>query len=160
MAITLEDLKSGLSAEELANQAETPPEVQEPTAEVVEPTPEVIPPQEETPVAEVPKVEEPTPEPTPEPVPEPEAIDFTFLNKTLDTKYESIEQLQADLNKPTKELELTELEAKRADLQKKYDENIQNYDLLTEQLDPANLFSEEDMKLAVLRKAIQRWMRQ
>ena len=150
MAISLDELKDGLSAAELEAAAEQPAEVQ-PTAEV-EPTPEVVPPQEETPVAETPPVEEPTPEP----IPEPEATewDFSSLNKQLDKNYTSIEELQADLNKPTKESEFTELEAKHADLQKLYDESNQINELLTEQLDPATLFSSEAaMKLEVFRKA-------
>ena len=144
----LDDLKGGMSPEELNASLETPQEVQ-PTAEV-EPTPEVIPPQETQPVEEAPRVEEPAAEVTPPA----EELDFTFLNKTLNKEYKSIEELQADLNKPTKELELTELETKYANLQKMYDESSQVNELLTEQLDPANLFAnEEDQKLAVFKKA-------
>ncbi|GAF75400.1 unnamed protein product, partial [marine sediment metagenome] len=149
MPIGLDDLKEGLSAEELEAAAGQPTEVQ-PNAEVVEPAPEVIPPQEIPPVEEKPKVEEPAPEV----IPPASEWDFSSLNKTLQKDYTSIEELQADLNKPTKELEYTELEAKYADLQTKYDDTNQINELLTEQLDPSTHFSNEDaQKLEIFKKA-------
>ena len=150
MAIGLDDLKEGLSAEDLNSQADTPQEIQ-PSAEP-EPQPKVDPLPEE-PVAETPKVEEPVAGPTPEPPPAPE-FDLSSLNKTLNKQYESLEQLQADLNKPTKESEYNELEAKYTDLEKLYEQANQNVELLTEQLDPYTLFSDDNaIKLEAFKKA-------
>jgi hypothetical protein len=153
MAIGLKDLEDGdKSAADLSAEFEQSPEVQPPTE--TPPEPEVIPPQEQPPVAETPPVEEtPAPEPPREPE-QPQVFDMSSLNENLNTQYESIEQLQAALNKPSKETEYNELEAKHTELQELLEKSKQDIELLTEQLDPATLFSSENaMKLEAFKKA-------
>lgn len=157
-AISLDDLKEGMSAEELANQ--TP---EEPTVQSVE-EPKVEEPVVEKPTEE-PKVEVKSQEPKEEPVEEPKPevkteestsnqFDFALFNKTLNTNYESLDQIKADLTKPTMESEYTEVKQKLDEWQAKFNDLNKDYDLLTEQLDPSVYFSsDEAMKLEAFKKA-------
>jgi len=163
-AISLDDLNDGLSAEELSSQA-APEQVTEPvekpedqpeagkeqeTRVEAKPTETQAEPTEETPKetetkpteAEKPKEEEPAGQ-----------FDFSFLNKTLNTNYESLDQIKADINKPTMESEYEGVKTQLEEWQSKYNELNETYELLTEQIDPSNYFSsDEAMKLEAFKK--------
>ena len=130
----------GISLEDLETNSMTAEQIQ---PDVV-PEPQTIVEQQETviepePVAEVePQVQEPVVEPAPVETP----FDVTFFGKN----YESLDQVKADLEKPTMVSEYQELEAKYKDLN-------ENLELLIEQTDPSSFFSTEALKLEVFKKA-------
>ena len=138
--ISLNDLKEGTGT---APNIDQPP-VEEPIVE----TPIVEEPIVETPIAETPEVT-PVEAPTEEPIveePKVEQFSFAQLNETFNKQYESLDQVKADLDKPTMESEYNEVKTKYDDLQK-------TNELLLEQLDPASYFSSEGaMKLEQFKK--------
>jgi len=150
-ALSLDDINEGGSSiteaeagalveQEVETVVETPPEP------VPEPEPVVEPKAEEEIKAE-PLKKEPEIQATPlkeEPTPEPE-FDLAFFNKTLEKEYESVDQIQAALNKPTMESEYEELKTK-------YDDLNQTYEVLTEQLETNPTFSDEAIKVEMFKK--------
>ena len=115
------------------------PVVETPVEKPVE-TP-IVEPVVAAPVAEAPK-EEPI-------VEEPQSAQFSFevFNKTFNKNYESLDQVKADLDKPTMASEYEEMKAK-------YDDSQSTNELLIEQLDPLTHFTSEGaMKLEQFKKA-------
>jgi hypothetical protein len=146
--LSLDDLKDGMSAEELANAS---PEPVEPKVEPKEePVAKTEPKEEPAEPKEEPKVE-----PKEEPVePKSDQFDFSFLNKSLNKNYESIDQIKADIEKPTMESEYNDVKTQLEEWQAKYNELNADYELLTDQIDPSSYFSsEEAMKLEAFKKA-------
>ena len=142
-AISLNDLNEGLSAEELANQSPDGTGVVETKEEPKEDP-------KEEPKAE--PQQEPKGEPKPDDPPAGQ-FDFAFFNKTLNTNYESLDQVKTDLEKPTMESEYNEVKSQLDEWQQKYNDLNSDFDALTEQLDPSAYFSsDEAMKLEVFKK--------
>ena len=149
-AIGLDDLSDGFSAVEL-NQNQDPEQETQPE------------PKEEERVES--KAQEETASPTTETQAEPEPItkteestskqfDFSSLNKELGKKYESLDQVKADLNRPTMESEYTEAKRQLDEWQAKYNDLNETHELLIEQTDPSTYFSSNDaMKLEAFKKA-------
>ena len=159
-AISLEDLNTEQQIA-VPDQAEPAPEpqVQEPVESAPEPTPQAEAPVAEPESGEV--VETPQAEPTKEPEAaekkeeEPAQFDFALFNSTINTgkDYESLEQVKADLEKPSMETEYQEAKTQTEELQAKIDAHEKDTELLLEQLDPATHFSSTDaMKLEVFKK--------
>jgi len=146
-ALSLDDIKEGgssISEAQAGALIEQPVEPQ--VVEQPDPTP-LVEPQVEPEVKATPSKEEPEIKAEPlkeEPTPEPE-FDIAFFNKTYNKEYESVDQIQAALDKPTMESEYDELKTK-------YDDLNTNYEILAEQPDPATLFSEEAMKVELFKK--------
>ena len=146
--VSLDDLSK--PQENMDTQKEVPPAPEPPAEE---------PPQKEAPPAappetppEVPPAETPPETPPAEPaLNDPATIqksgeNFEFLNTLLKKEFKSKEEVEEAFNKPTMELEYTELKAAYEKLQS---DNA----LLMEQLDPMTHFSsEEAMKLEVWKK--------
>ena len=153
-AISLEDLDTPQEPQS-AEPAE--PQVQEPVSETAPETElQVTEPVVQEPVAE------PTEAPAEEPAPQEEPVqpeepakefDFALFNSSLNKNYESLDQIKADLEKPTMETEYQEATTQLEELQTKLKDLDETNALLTEKLDPSTYFSSEDaMKLEVFKK--------
>jgi hypothetical protein len=152
-AISLEDIESGsMTAEELNQgvpEQEAPPA--EPVEQPVEETSnEVEQPQVEEPKAptEEPKVEEKVEEAKP-----PEQFNFEFFNKQIGKNYESLDQVKADLEKPTMESEYEQVKTQLEEWQAKYNDLNESFDVLSQQMDPRELLGDDDLKIAAFKKA-------
>lgn len=155
MAITLEDLK-GENAFKSAEEINQPPVEQTPEVETpVEETPQEAPTEE--PVAEEPKVEEPKAE---EPKEEPKVeeagsqqFDFAAFNEKIGRNYESLDDVKADLDKPTMESEYNETKEALDKVQAELDELAKLNEQLVQQTDPYSYFSDDNaLKASVFKK--------
>jgi len=150
------DLNDGFkTSEEIDKELQAEPEVQEtpPEPEVVEPA--VEPKAEETPTEpteepkEEPKQEEPKAEESPS-----SQFDFAFFNKELNKNYESLDQIKADLNKPTMESEYGEAQKKLEELESKYNDLNRSYEVLADQYEQnANLVSDDARRVDMYMRA-------
>lgn len=167
--ITLEDLQQeGAFKTPAELQEEMLKQEPEKTEEAVEETPEEVKEDEpvvtetvaeepkedvkEEPKAEEVKEEEPKKEETEEKEPS-EQFNIAFLNEQLKKNYESLDEVKADLDKPTMESEYEEAKTQIGDLQAKITELEETQRLLVEQTDPSTYFSSNDaMKAEVFKK--------
>ena len=152
--------KGGATLEDINKPAEEPqepqetlppqgePEVQEPQ----EPVQEEI--QEPVKEPEQPKAEEPQEPQEPEKPAEPAQFDLAAFNEKIGKTFESIDQVKAELDKPTMESEYQEQKTAYEELQSKYDDLQKTNELLLEQTDPSSFFSsEEAMKLEMFKRS-------
>ena len=150
--ISLEDIESGsMTAEELNQELPEDQQVEQPQEEPVEQPPveetrsqQVEQPVEEQPEAPVeePKVDEPAPQ-----------FNFAELNRSLSKNYESIDQIKADIEKPTMESEYNETKAQLDELQAKYEDLNKTYELVAENIDALTLpVGEDELRMAVFKK--------
>jgi len=149
-AIGLDDLNDGLSAEQLNQNTPPQQEVQPDTVqqETVEPA------AEENRVAPTKETQEaPKPETNEDKSPTTQ-FDFSSLNKELGKKYESFDQIKADINKPSMETEYTDVKKQLEEWQSKYNDLNETHELLMDQFDPSTYFSsDEAMKIEAFKKA-------
>lgn len=149
--LSLEDLEKGSMS--LNEEGQEPPV--EPTVPPQKPEPQ---PQEPAPQPKVeekveePKKEEPSQETEPQQEPKESQFDFALFNKTVGKNYESLDQVRADLEKPTMESEYQEAQSKYQDLEQKYNDLNETFELLMERTDPLANLSEEAIKLEMFRQ--------
>jgi len=158
-AISLDDLNEGMSAEELNGLAPEEQKQETETATDVKEeikTEEAVVEQKTETVVDDAKKESETEQKSEVKTEESTSkqFDFRTLNEQLGRNYSSVDQIKADIEKPTMESEYNDVKKQLEEWQAKYNELNADYDLLTEQIDPTAYFSsEEAMKLEAFKKA-------
>lgn len=160
-AISLEDLKDGMTAEELNNgpleetqEQETGSAAEKEVKTETKQEPEGQKTEQASTESKENSQEQKTEEKSETEKSTSQQFDFSVLNKQLSKSYESFDQIKADIEKPTMESEYEDVKKQLEEWQGKYNDLNKDYDLLTEQLDPAAYFSsDEAMRLEAFKKA-------